>query len=101
MRGAVFHANALAFQLLKGGVLAFFGDHHCGVSVVRVSKGDLLATLRSDVHARDHRVIFFEFQGRDQAVKSVVSKGALRLHLGTQRFCQVDIKPDDLVAGIQ
>ncbi|MNB88012.1 hypothetical protein D3C75_350190 [compost metagenome] len=101
VRGAVFHADALAFQLVKRGVGPFFGDHHRRVGVVRLGEGDLLATLRGDIHTRDHRIIFFEFQRRDQAIKRMVSKGAIGLHLGTERFRQVDIKANDLVAGIQ
>ncbi|MNR12953.1 hypothetical protein D3C85_1293310 [compost metagenome] len=101
VRGAVFHADAFAFQLVKGGVRAFFGNHHRRVGVVRVGKGDLLATLWRDVHTGNHRVVFFEFQRRDQAVKRVVGEGAVGLHLLTQRFGEVDIETDDLVAGIQ
>ena len=101
MGGAVFHPDAFAFQLIERGISAFLRNHHRRVGVVRVGERDLLAALRRDVHPGDHRVVFFELQRRDQAVKSMVSKGAVGLHLFAQRFRQIDIETDDLVAGIQ
>ena len=101
MRGAVLHADALAFQLVERFISPFLRNHHRRVRVVRVGERDLLAALWRDVHAGDHRVVLFKFQGRDQAVKCVVSKGAVGLHLLAQRFRQVDVEADDLVAGIQ
>ncbi|MNP52383.1 hypothetical protein D3C76_1467760 [compost metagenome] len=50
VRGAVFHADAFAFQLIKGFVSAFLRNHHRRVGVVRVGESHLLATLRGDVH---------------------------------------------------
>ena len=101
MRGAVFHADALAFQLVERLISPFLRNHYRRVRVVRVGERDLLATLWGDIHAGDNRIVFFKFQGRDQAVKRVVSKGAVGLHLLAQRFRQVTVKADDLVAGIQ
>ena len=101
VRGAVFHPDAFAFQLIKGFISPFLRNDHRRVGVVRVGEGHLLATLWRDVHTGDHRVVFFKFQGRDQAVKGMVGKGAVGLHLFAQRFRQIDIKTHDLVAGIQ
>ena len=101
MRGAVFHPDAFAFQLIERGIGAFLRNHDRRVGVVRVGKRNLLAALRRDVHPGDHRVVFFEFQRRDQAVEGMVGKGAVGLHLFAQRFRQVNVEAHDLVAGIQ
>ena len=66
MGRTVLHADALAFQIVKRFKRVFLGDHHRRVSIVRVGKGDLLATLWGNVHAGDHRIILLELQRWDQ-----------------------------------
>ena len=98
--GAVFHTNTFAFQIGKGVEGVFFSDNQRRVSVVRIGKCDLFAALRSNVHPGNHRVIFFKFQRRDQAIESVVGKGTVSLHLFAQRFRQIQIETNDLIVSI-
>ena len=78
----------------------FFSNNQRRVGVVRIGKCDLLAALRGNVHTGDHRVIFFKFQCRDQAIESVVGKGTVSLHLFAQRFRQIQIETNDLIVRI-
>ena len=100
MRGAVFHPDALAFQIGERVESIFLRDNQRGVSVVRVGKRHLLAALRGNVHAGDDRIIFLEFERRDQAVEGMVGKSTLGLHLFAQRVGQVDVETGDLVIGV-
>ncbi|MPN19795.1 hypothetical protein SDC9_167167 [bioreactor metagenome] len=101
MGGAVFHTDALTFQVGKGFIGVFFRNHQRGVGIVRLSKRNLLATLRCDIHSGNNRIIFLEFQRGDQAIESVIGESTFCLHLFAQRRCQVDVKTDNLIAGVQ
>ena len=100
VRGAVFHPDTLAFQIGERVEGIFLRDNQRGVGVVRVGKRYLLAALRGNVHAGDDRIIFLEFERRDQAVEGMVGKRTLSLHLLTQRVCQIDVETGDLVIGV-
>ena len=100
VRGAVFHPDAFAFQIVKRVEGIFLRDNQRGVSVVRVGERHLLAALGGNIHAGNDRIIFLEFERRDQAVESMVGKSTLGLHLFAQRVRQVDVETGDLVIGV-
>ena len=100
MGRAIFHPDTFALQIVKGFELAFFGNHQRRVSIVSIGKGNLFATLRSDIHTGDNRVVFLKFQRRDQAIERMVGERTFSLHLLTERVSEIDIKADNLVVGI-
>ncbi|MNV19992.1 hypothetical protein D3C71_1108760 [compost metagenome] len=96
----VLHAHFFAFQRRYVGNFSLLGDKQRGVVVIRFGKQHLFFTFRRDVHTGHDRVKALELQARDQAVKSLIGEAALGLHLFTQGIGQIDVKPLDLVAGV-
>ena len=100
VRGAVLHADFLAFQQVNGGVFTFLTDEQRRVVVVRGGEQNLLLTLRCDVHTGHYGVDTAELQAWDQAVERLVAEGTGRVDLFTQGICQVHVEANNLVVRI-
>ena len=98
--GAVLHADFFAFQLIDAGEFTLLADKQRRVFIVRGREQHLLFTLRGDIHPGHYRVETAELQAGNQAVESLIGKGAGRINLFTQRVRQIDVKADNFVISV-
>ena len=100
VRGAVLHADFLAFQLIDRCEFTFLTNKQGGVVVVRGGEQHLLFALRSDVHTGHDGVNTAELQAWDQAVERLIAEGTGCVDLFTQGVCQVYVEANNFVVRI-